>query len=353
MARTRLLKPGFFENERLAEIGPLGHLLFAGLWGLADRAGRMEDRPLRIKAKSLPYYEADADALLDALADRGFVVRYECGGTRYLQIVNFDKHQTPHKQETASAIPPPEGHRASTEQAPDMSGANSDQGPNMSGASTDQGPDGIGLVACNSLLELELELEPELELGTTGPSDSETTGGVQRGTDGPAADAAHPEPAPEEQAIRSENDDEYPPPVPSDPPKPRTDKQVVNDRRHERRDALFRAWCRGIGLDPDSAEADVGKPIAANHLKAVVDKPAPTPEDFERCTRYLTAEPWRDEPPKVTHVVAGYAGWVARGRPETPTERAPPGTGRTWGGSRSDQARQELEALQAIGRGEA
>jgi len=33
----------------------LARLLYPGLWMLADREGRLEDRPLRIKAEILPY----------------------------------------------------------------------------------------------------------------------------------------------------------------------------------------------------------------------------------------------------------------------------------------------------------
>jgi hypothetical protein len=107
MARKRDLKPGFFTNERLAEIEPLGRLLFAGLWTIADREGRLEDRPRKIRAEILPYDDCDANALLDALATRGFILRYEVDGEKYIQIINFRKHQSPHPREIASAIPPP------------------------------------------------------------------------------------------------------------------------------------------------------------------------------------------------------------------------------------------------------
>ena len=61
MARARNLKPSFFTNDKLAELHPLGRLLFAGLWTIADREGRLEDRPKRIKTDvSLPYITADA-----------------------------------------------------------------------------------------------------------------------------------------------------------------------------------------------------------------------------------------------------------------------------------------------------
>lgn len=109
VARARNIKPGFFQNEDLADLGPEAMLLFAGLWTLADREGRLEDRPKRIKAQLFPYFDLDVDVLLDDLQGRGFVIRYERGGSRYLQIVNFSKHQAPHYKEALSVIPAPDG----------------------------------------------------------------------------------------------------------------------------------------------------------------------------------------------------------------------------------------------------
>jgi len=109
MARSRNIKPGFFLNDVLAEIEPLGRLLFAGLWTIADREGRLEDRPKKIKAAILPYDECDVDKLLDELNSKGFILRYEAKGERYIQIINFLKHQNPHKREAESIIPAPEG----------------------------------------------------------------------------------------------------------------------------------------------------------------------------------------------------------------------------------------------------
>jgi hypothetical protein len=119
MARARNIKPGFFKNEDLAEIEPLGRLLFAGLWTLADREGRMEDRPKRIKAELLPYDNCNADALLDELHDRGFILRYSVEGERYIVITAFDKHQNPHRNESDSVIPCPDMHSAVTDHGPE------------------------------------------------------------------------------------------------------------------------------------------------------------------------------------------------------------------------------------------
>ena len=107
--RARNIKPGFFKNDTLAELDFAGRLLFIGLWGLADREGRLEDRPKKIKAEIFPYDEVNVDSFLGELAKRSFIIRYEVDGDRYIQIVNFDKHQNPHPRETPSTIPAPAG----------------------------------------------------------------------------------------------------------------------------------------------------------------------------------------------------------------------------------------------------
>ncbi|MFV1944226.1 phage replication protein [Pseudomonas luteola] len=108
MARARNIKPGFFANELLAECDPLARILFAGLWCLADREGRLEDRAKRIRAELLPYDMCDADVLLNQLQEHGFILRYERDGKRLIQVLNFGKHQNPHVKEGKSILPAPE-----------------------------------------------------------------------------------------------------------------------------------------------------------------------------------------------------------------------------------------------------
>lgn len=109
MARARNIKPGFFKNEVLGVADPLYSLLFEGLWVLADRAGKLEDRPLRIKGEVFPYREGlDMEAMLDWLHAHSFIRRYQVGSKKYILVLEFVKHQNPHKNETESEIPDPE-----------------------------------------------------------------------------------------------------------------------------------------------------------------------------------------------------------------------------------------------------
>ena len=110
MARARNIKPGFFDNEILGELPALTRLLFIGLWCLADREGRLQDRPKRIKKELLGYDDVtadDVDTMLQQLNDNGFIQRYEIAGEQYIQVTNFLKHQNPHCKEQASVIPAP------------------------------------------------------------------------------------------------------------------------------------------------------------------------------------------------------------------------------------------------------
>ncbi len=118
MARSRLLKPGFFKNEHLAQLSPHARLCFAGLWLLADREGRLEDRPLRLKAEIFPYEQLDIEELLSCLSAGHFIQRYRVDGEAYLAIPKFTSHQSPHVREAESMIPAPDKHQSSTVLAP-------------------------------------------------------------------------------------------------------------------------------------------------------------------------------------------------------------------------------------------
>jgi uncharacterized phage protein (TIGR02220 family) len=110
--RSRNIKPGFFKNEEIGELSFEDRLLFIGLWCMADREGRLEDRPKRIWAELFVYdRHINVDVMLNQLAMSGFILRYEVEGVGYIHIVNFVKHQDPHYKEKASVIPPPDNHK--------------------------------------------------------------------------------------------------------------------------------------------------------------------------------------------------------------------------------------------------
>ena len=136
MARTRLLKPGFFKNPVLARLSERHRLLFAGLWLIADRDGRLKDDPVWIRGELFPYEpDINVDTLLTDLHRSGFIQRYKVQGApkistggessfpqgesakcrgesrkspiRAIAIPKFATHQHPHIHEQSGQIPPP------------------------------------------------------------------------------------------------------------------------------------------------------------------------------------------------------------------------------------------------------
>ena len=178
MARSRNIKPGFFLNDRLADLDMAARLLFAGLWCVADREGRLEDNVKKIKIQVLPYDEVDIDKLLNDLVKSDFITRYSVDGIGYIQVSNFGKHQNPHKREAASVIPPaPEKHGAGTMLAPEKHRTSPADSLNLIPDSLNLIPDSLNLIpdsasgekvnasAEKSCLDDGAQVEPDTEPG--------------------------------------------------------------------------------------------------------------------------------------------------------------------------------------------
>jgi hypothetical protein len=109
MARSRNIKPGFFSNDELVELPFEFRLLFIGLWTIADREGRLVDRPKKIRMEIFPSDVVDCDTGLKELETRGFISRYGVDDVAVIEITNFARHQAPHSTEKDSSLPDREG----------------------------------------------------------------------------------------------------------------------------------------------------------------------------------------------------------------------------------------------------
>jgi hypothetical protein len=129
MARSRNIKPAIMDNEQLAEFEPATRLLFIYLWMLADREGRLEDRPKRIAAQALPYdTDLNVESMLGDLQSSGFILRYEANGIACIQITAFAKHQKPHVREAESTLPTPDQSAAKAVTKHNQGSAEDNQG---------------------------------------------------------------------------------------------------------------------------------------------------------------------------------------------------------------------------------
>lgn len=107
MPRARNIKHDFFMNDTLAELSTDVRLLYIGLWTIADREGKLLDRPKKIKAQIFPFDKFNVDKSLQILHNACFIRRYEVNSMKYIYIPTFLKHQNPHHREQSLNIPSP------------------------------------------------------------------------------------------------------------------------------------------------------------------------------------------------------------------------------------------------------
>jgi hypothetical protein len=109
MGRIRTVKPELFTHEGLFEAEdrcqlPL-RLVFIGLFTCCDRAGRFRWQPRRLKLDILPYDSVDMAAILDGLAEAGFIIAYKVKEVVYGYIPTWSTHQRPNNKESKSQLP--------------------------------------------------------------------------------------------------------------------------------------------------------------------------------------------------------------------------------------------------------
>jgi hypothetical protein len=114
MSRIRTIKPEFFKHSGLfdaeQETGLPLRVAYAGLWTCCDREGRFKWRPRDLKLDVLPYDDCDFSRVLDALATRGFVVKYASPTDEnafFGLIPSWKAHQFINNKEPQSQIPEP------------------------------------------------------------------------------------------------------------------------------------------------------------------------------------------------------------------------------------------------------
>ncbi len=113
MARIRTVKPEFFLHEGLfdleQETGLPMRIAYQGLWCQADKEGRFPWQPRKLKTQICPYDDIDFSRVLDALATRGFLIKYACGtdneSTVLGAIPSFKVHQFINNKEPESTLP--------------------------------------------------------------------------------------------------------------------------------------------------------------------------------------------------------------------------------------------------------
>jgi hypothetical protein len=166
--RARGIKPNYYKDEDLVECSIWARAMCPGLWMMADRDGKLEDRPRRIKMEIYPCDDVDVDALLTELETVGrHLIRYEVEGKKYIKILEFKQHQNPHHKEKESVIPDP----VEVKPVPDSgdNGSKPRQAPGKPQASTRQAKAGhvpVVLIPDSGFLIPDSSTSPNGDVGT-------------------------------------------------------------------------------------------------------------------------------------------------------------------------------------------
>jgi hypothetical protein len=109
MPRIRTIKPEFWQDEKLVGLPDAHRLIFLGLVSLADDAGRLLDKPVKIEAD---LFDGESDRrrdVVEALANlsRIGVIRrgFTASGQRIVEVTNWKRHQRVDHPNMAAAFP--------------------------------------------------------------------------------------------------------------------------------------------------------------------------------------------------------------------------------------------------------
>jgi hypothetical protein len=97
MARTRSIKPDFWNHPLVIECSAEARLLFIGLWSHCDDGGRHPATPKVLKGKVFPadtYTAEQVTVMLKELCDVGLLKPYPANGMTFLEVADWKKWQT-------------------------------------------------------------------------------------------------------------------------------------------------------------------------------------------------------------------------------------------------------------------
>lgn len=110
MARARMIKPDFWDDEKLSKISRDARLLFIGLWNYSDDYGVVKGNLIWLKNKIFPYDDIELSKFIKWIKEiEGLKIIFPFSSSEELfyLIKNFQKHQTINKpSQTRNPMPP-------------------------------------------------------------------------------------------------------------------------------------------------------------------------------------------------------------------------------------------------------
>jgi hypothetical protein len=100
MSRNRMIKPDFWDDEKLSSVSRDARLTFIGLWTHADDVGVSKGNLKWLVNNIFPYDNIKPETFkkwINELTNLRLIMSYECNNEQYIHIRNFLKHQTINK----------------------------------------------------------------------------------------------------------------------------------------------------------------------------------------------------------------------------------------------------------------
>jgi len=140
MARCRIIKPEFWDDERLSSISLQARLTYIGIWNFCDDYGVTKASSLWLKSRVFPYDDKismkDFEKWLSELRELRRLIEFKVKNESFFFIPNFLKHQVINRPSRTRYPEPPDNIN--------------DESLNTHGALTDE-------------IEIEVEIEREIE----------------------------------------------------------------------------------------------------------------------------------------------------------------------------------------------
>jgi hypothetical protein len=99
--RARTVKPEFFRDRKMGQLGPLTALVYQALWVVADDGGMAECDPELLKGEMFTYWSAvgvpEITGAVQELCRTGRVEMYAAGDRTFCKILQWEVHQHIHK----------------------------------------------------------------------------------------------------------------------------------------------------------------------------------------------------------------------------------------------------------------
>lgn len=96
MSRNRMIKPLFWEDEKIGELSFMERLLFIGMWNFADDEGLIKAHSMYLKSQIFTYDDikkAEIEKAIENLDQKKLIYLYSQNDQRFAWIINFRTHQ--------------------------------------------------------------------------------------------------------------------------------------------------------------------------------------------------------------------------------------------------------------------